>query len=780
MKAQPVKSPGLLDVIVASFDEALRSPDGVAPPAALLWTDAEGQWRELVSVLRGVLPQLYVLGPYNPSVRAGPAIWLRCVVDRTIPEVAPPEATTPILYLPGVSRQVLRAPADCPSRLQPLVDLQYRGRVWHQPNGRDWSVEAFLVSEHGLGLDIALDAHTREAMLRALPLLAEITPDGLRGRRLDADDFDRLAVPDSIRDLLRWMSAPEVFRRQANKARWEAFRSVSRAEFDVDPEDDGPEAAAAHLAEGGGKWDAVWERFCEAPRLYSGIPDLLRSPIAGQGRLGFDGSRNPTANDDAESSLRGDLDHVASLAHAEACTRALDLDREHGRRREWVWTQLGESPLAMALEPLARLARLAQLPVGGASLESMAQSYAAEGWRCDRAAVEALALPKSAADAGVVARAVRALYAPWLDRSARRFQELVAGQGDFRPLISGTPIERDICTLFVDGLRFDLGALLAEKLEARSLRVGVSHRLAPLPTVTATAKPLASPVRAAFAGVGTPDDFCPAVTATGQPLIASRLREEIERCGVEVLEEDELRIPAGTSGGGWTEYGRLDELGHKLQAGLAAQADSELEQIADRIAALLDSGWTRVRVVTDHGWLLLPGGLPRFDLPAYLVETKWSRCAMVRGESSPAIPTYRWYWNAQARIASPPGIACFRAGTEYAHGGVSLQECVVPELIVERASAGLTAQILTVQWRGMRCRVAVRTSGQGVRVDLRLNWKQPITSIAASLKEVGSAGDVSLVVENDMHEGSSATLVALDAAGNVLDRKPTTVGEEDK
>ena len=78
----------------------------------------------------------------------------------------------PILYLPNVSRQDLRAGGDCPLILQPLIELQYRGAVWHQRNGRDWTVDAFLTSEDGVGLDIAKDNRTRDAMLRALALLA--------------------------------------------------------------------------------------------------------------------------------------------------------------------------------------------------------------------------------------------------------------------------------------------------------------------------------------------------------------------------------------------------------------------------------------------------------------------------------------------------------------------------------------------------------------------------------------------------------------------------------
>src|SRR5439155_7387149 len=95
----------------------------------------------------------------------------------------------------------------------------------------------------------------------------------------------------------------------------------------------------------------------------------------------------------------------------------------------------------------------------------------------------------------------------------------------------------------------------------------------------------------------------------------------------------------------------------------------------------------------------------------------------------------------------------------------------------ERGGASTAASITAVTWRGMRCRVSMTTNDPSVRVDLRLNWKQPTTSIAASAKEVGPASEASLAVADDSHEGAAATLVVVDAAGNVLDRKPTTVGE---
>jgi hypothetical protein len=250
------------------------------------------------------------------------------------------------------------------------------------------------------------------------------------------------------------------------------------------------------------------------------------------------------------------------------------------------------------------------------------------------------------------------------------------------------------------------------------------------------------------------------------------------RMGVEVLDPDRAQMAVGGTNGGWTEIGKLDALGHSLEALLVRQIEPEIDAIADRIGALLSAGWSRVHVVTDHGWLLLPGGLPKVELSPHLVATKWSRCAAVKGGSTPTIPTYPWYWNPMLRIASPPGIGAFLANTEYAHGGISLQECVIPDLVVERGEEAVTASISEISWRGMRCRVAVKTNAMGLHVDLRLNWKQAASSIAAAVKEVGTNGEASLAVSDDKNEGAAASVVVFDSSGRVLDYKPTTVGED--
>ena len=768
----------LVDAMDASLKHALRAPDGVVPPAALLWTDADGQWAPLIPALQKVLPQLYVLGAYAPEDRHGPVIWLRCIVERTLPEVSPPDGVVPILYLPKVSRQDLRAGGDCPVHLQPLIELQYRGAVWHQRNGRDWTVEAFLTSEDGIGLDVAKDNRTRDAMLRALVLLAPEPIAGLRGRRLEADDFDRLAIGDPVRDLLSWMSDMDGFEGRCDPTHWATFKDICWREFGFDPDGDGIQGAADALLHGGGKWDDVWRRFCDAPRLYPGVSTVLRQA---RPKDLFSGAaaRRPGLNEEQEDKLRKELEAALALPHGQACDRIVALDAEHKERRGWVWAQLGESPYAIALEPLGKLAAVAKAPLGGTSAETMAADYAAQGWQCDRAAIDALCRLRQGGESALVTKVVRALYEPWLDRSARRFQELMSAPGvDPHKLTASVSAERDACVLFADGLRFDVGAVLQERLETRGFRVRMSHRIAPVPTVTATAKPVASPAHGSCSGKADAEDFAPVITTSGQPATASRLRDAMARTGTVILDDEQASMAVSSEGGGWTETGKLDTLGHSLNALLVRQIDPEVDALVDRIGALLTAGWSRVRVVTDHGWLLLPGGLPKVELSPHLVATKWSRCAAVKGGSTPDIPTYPWYWNPILRIASPPGIGAFVANTEYAHGGISLQECVVPELVVERGEAAVTATITGISWRGMRCRVTVESNAAGLQVDLRRNWKQAATSIVAAVKELASNGETSLAVADDKHEGAAASVVVFDTSGRVLDYKPTTVGED--
>ena len=189
-----------------------------------------------------------------------------------------------------------------------------------------------------------------------------------------------------------------------------------------------------------------------------------------------------------------------------------------------------------------------------------------------------------------------------------------------------------------------------------------------------------------------------------------------------------------------------------------------------RVESLLEAGWKEVRVVTDHGWLLMPKGLPKSDLPKFLTATRWRRCAVVKPSATVELPCFSWFWADDVRIACPPGIDCFMAGEEYNHGGLSLQECVVPQIVIRPGGAAtVSAKIESFKWAGLRCRIKVTGDYDGCMVDLRDKAADPGNIACESAKAVAKDGSVALVVKrDDSREGTATTLVLLDHAGNVL------------
>ena len=764
------------DLLKASIDAAaVYNPNDAARPAAILWTDNTRCWQGVIPQLSGLMPHLFTLGDYEMDTNTGPAIWLRCVVDGVVNIPAVRDAV-PVLYLPGVGRQQLSAAQTCPSHLKPLVELQYRGVCWTQKNGKDWTVEAFLASKDGgLGLDVARDVAARQAMSRALAELASAPVSALAGKRLEADDFNRLLADDLPRDVLVWLNAPAETKAAWGDGRWDAFVSRCQDDLGLQPERDGAVEAAERLGKREALWDAVWQRFEEAPNLYPDLPALLHKAMPDL--FALPRSSWPQCNEEDETGLREALLHLREESPADARLVILELEDTHGERRDWPWARLGRASLAESLRHLAMIAEHTASELGGTSPEDMATRYAEDAWQVDLAALDSMAAVKSNADAQAVAEALKTIYGPWLDAAARHLQHLAAAgplaRQEESDAVAG--VEPGTVFLFADGLRFDVAQRLTRRLTAAGNAVAISTRWAALPSVTATAKPACSPVADQLEGGAIGEDFHPSVSETNQPLSTDRFRKLLDAAGVQFLTADATGDPNGKA---WTESGQLDKLGHSEQGKLAARIGEQVELLVERIEALLTSGWREVRVVTDHGWLWLPGGLPKVDLPGYLVTTRWSRCAIVQGESRVEVPTVPWHWNAQDRVAVGPGIACFIANNEYAHGGLSLQECVTPVLRVHSgAGRAESPTIAKVTWLGLRCRVQVEGATR-LSVALRTQVGNADSTLSQS-KRLDEDGVASLLVANDDLEGTTAAVVVLDANGEVAARQSTIVGGED-
>ena len=777
-----IKASTILEAIRDSLGFAGRfnSGDAVAP-AAILWTDADGEWRPVAARLRSLMPELLTLGAFDPEQRTGPAIWMRCVIEGTLDDPKLPATVVPILYLPGVSRQLLRSPEDCPDDLKPIVELQYRGAVWTQVNGKDWTVEAFLMSENGgLGLEVARDQKTRQSLLGALDALATTPVAALRGHKLEADDFDKLMVGDTVRDLLLWIGDAPGCKEEWDTRRWSAFRSRCQNEYGFDPESDGDIVAAERLGMRQAEWAEVWQRFTESPTLYVGVPAALRR--AKPSALLFDREPWPDETDKDEASLRQALKGLQKLTSAEARKLVLGLESQHGSRRDWIWARMGLSPLVVALEHLNTLAQMTATPLGGDTPDMMARAYVEGVYRTDDAVLRAIAAVKTAEDQEAVYAAIRALYLGWLDDTARNFQAVVAKYP--LPAISGLKdrlvvAETGECILFTDGLRFDVAQRLLSKAHERHVETTEGYRWSAVPSVTPTAKPAVTPVAMKIAGGQGGSDFYPVLADTGKPYNAATAREKIAGDGYQVLYGLDGGQAAQENAKGWSECGEFDSLGHKLQGKLAGHIDEQVDLLLDRIMHLLEAGWLRVRVVTDHGWLLMPGGLPSVPMKKYLTECRWARCALIKAGASADVPSASWFWDPTQDVAFAPGAHCFLTGSEYAHGGLSLQECVTPDLVFSSAAQGksVVVTIESVQWLGLRCRVTIKPAALGLSAGLRGKANDPNTAICAS-KACDAEGRVGLLVEDETLAGSATSLVVFDATGRVLCKQATMVGGE--
>jgi hypothetical protein len=757
--------------------QAYATGDQVAP-CAVLWPDPERLWECVMLELQPMLPELFLLGSYAPDKRTGPALWLRCIEARVV-EGAPSTGTTPIFYLPDVSREKLGTAEDCPKELTALVELQYRGVMWLHVNGKEWTPYAFLVSKHGgLGLDVAKDQATLDALAGALPSLMAEPLSRLHGRRLDSEFFNGLVAPDATGLLLRWLSNPEAFKQSRSDAEWKAFREQCKADFRFDPVKEGPLKAAKLLADRGNPWSKVWQRFAEAPANYTGIMEWLKRAAPKDPTM-FDSAEVwPNINESEERKLQQALESLVDRPQDETIRRVAELEAQHAGRRGYPWQKLGLSPLATALEPLAQLAGLCQTAPGAPTPEAYAKFYANDGWHVDAAALAAMAACGTPEQHGAVLGTVRALYLPWLENTARHLQQLIRENGQtVSKRAKPIPPAAGRLVLFADGLRMDVAQQLAEKLRAVGIESTQDWEWSTIPSVTATAKPAASPIADTLQGGEAGDEFSTRLASTGQLLTQDRFVTALKARGWQFLGSDQTGDPSGSA---WTEAGALDKRGHTEGWKLARSVETEVRDLVSRIGALLKAGWTEVIVETDHGWLLLPGDLPKVEIKSFLAEHRWGRCAALKSDAQTNALAFKWHWNPVVSIASPPGAGCFRASMEYSHGGVSLQEMVTPVLrvIAARPTSG-PARILEAKWTGAKCRVLVGEHCVGGRVDVRTSQSDPSTSLLADkqARETTPEGKVTVFLENDSDIGKDAAIVLLDALGQVIDSLSTTLGE---
>jgi len=764
----------LIDKIVDSIRSAANyNSEAEYPPQCILWTDKEKLWEKTLPVLKDEMPELLILGEYKPEGHIGPAIWLRVALSGFIESYNVPVGKIPVLYLPGVSRQDIRAVESCPEELKPLAELQYRGVMWSQVNSRDWTPLAYLKTQNGgLGLNIQQDNQTIEALERTLVKLLFEDLDSLNNEYLDKDYFNELLTGgDPVRDVLNWMNDSDSFKNKKTDEEWSAFIEICISKFNLNPEQDTIYTAAEKIIWKESQWEPIWDRFCESPTKYDVIPQIMRNivmPI-------IEADRSPLWNDQQEDELREELIKLVKLSEHNARDRVIELDNLHRARRSLVWADNGDAPLAEAMHWLNIIAEYSQKIITGNTSEII-EAYEEWGWKVDNAVSRALQLVKKQDDIDSVTKAIRSMYISWIDDCARNLQKVI--ENNPSKIASNEYIHGE-CILFVDGLKYDMAKQVSDNLSALGYDVINRSRLSELPSLTATCKPALMPIADQLIGLELDnEDFCPVVKETNHKAVSQRLESLMKKKGWKVLKHGDYTRE--TEDNAWLDYSYIDEDGHSLGWRIVQNFNRYIDEIVEKVEILFVNGWSRVRIVADHGWLMIPGGLPKATIAASLVDSKWGRTAAIKPGALLEGNYYQWYWNPSVHFVLAEGVSCYRANTEYTHGGISLQENILLDLVVSNPNGNNDAvlKITDIVWKGMRCKVAAEGQVEALRLDIRTKAAMPETSIVMGVKEFTSDGITSVVVDNDIYEGKSAFLVVINENEKVVYQMATIIGGE--
>jgi hypothetical protein len=429
----------------------------------------------------------------------------------------------------------------------------------------------------------------------------------------------------------------------------------------------------------------------------------------------------------------GAWDKALSWAEARSGERSFWLQRDQIRRCEW-------SLVGDAARLGAMLARHPTALTGARSLGEAMERYASlssgafEVDRChrrfeqQRLTLLESRLPHYTALQEVVF-ALRQLYRKWADRLARDFSALCKEHGFLPdeaqqqrnlfdqvvfPLTQGGD---RVALLVIDAFRYEMATELLEDLKSSGTTVDLKARLAELPTLTAVGMNVLAPVagggrlllasKDGFTGfrhgeftVRKPEDRARAmgVRSVGKPALQLTLAEVCDS------EPGTLKNKVAQARLLVVHSTEIDDAG-EANVGLAT-FDQTLRQIRGAWQKLYAAGVKQFVFTADHGFLLQdettaikPYGSKRDPSRRHVLASEPRAETGMVNVSLSALG----YDGADGFLLLREDTAVFATGVSgatFVHGGNSLQERVIPVLVVGRkreANTGLSAYLIEAQ-----------------------------------------------------------------------------------
>lgn len=279
----------------------------------------------------------------------------------------------------------------------------------------------------GLGLELAKDKKTLDAIIQVLPDILETPAERLQGKKLTADEFYAIVLNDPAKDILGWLNNPTDKEAQWLGSKWDIFSQSCGQNYGFTPMHSDLSQPLSLLCEAEGVWSDVWQRFLDTA---SNLPVLLRSLAEVEpSDLAFEAERYLSENSRGELAIEHELKALKDQLRKDVKATVERLWHEQSGRQSWIWTTLGLSVWLSILSELKAVLEHTEIPFNGSTPQAMAEFYQERFWLADAAAIAAMAKTRDIHQQEVIADVLTIIYTPWLEQVTLNFQTLVEQKG---------------------------------------------------------------------------------------------------------------------------------------------------------------------------------------------------------------------------------------------------------------------------------------------------------------------------------------------------------------
>lgn len=133
----------------------------------------------------------------------------------------------------------------------------------------------------------------------------------------------------------------------------------------------------------------------------------------------------------------------------------------------------------------------------------------------------------------------------------------------------------------------------------------------------------------------------------------------------------------------------IDSLGHDNASDLIRHLHVEVERLINLIGKLHRWGYPEVHLLTDHGFVMTSDEIATTitPFPADRAIVSKARYAILAEGVVVDAKTFPFPLDPKVRVAVPAGMACFKEEKSFAHGGIALQEVIIPHLVSRKEAA---------------------------------------------------------------------------------------------